>query len=316
METSGRNLDGNLERSAPPRNLEGAVWMIGSSLLFTVFLVLTKTTSATYDPGFLAFWRAAIALIVLIPIAISQGRRLITLKRPGLIFLRSMLGTLGFALSFYAVSDAFGLPLSEYNAISFSRALFVTIFAAVLLKEVVGKHRWAATGVGFLGVLIMAQPQSGVSMGTVLAILSALFLAGAITLVKSLSEDHSPMTLLFWASLLSSVLLLPVALWNWPDSAPSLHDWGAISAIGICGVVAQYCYIRALSIGDASFLSPMDYVRLPLAAMADLILFRLLPGLWVWVGTAIIIGATLYIVLRERHLKLKETALDKKGTHL
>lgn len=286
------------------------MWMMGSAVLFTGFLTLTKLLSFDFDPGFLAFWRAAIALMVMVPVVLQQGRRLISIHRPGLIFLRSLLGTFGFALSFYAVSDRFGLPLSEYNAISFSRALFVTMFAALLLKEQVGRHRWSATIFGFIGILIMAQPQSGVSIGTVLAILSALFLAGAITLVKSLSRDHSPMTLLFWANLLSSALLLPLAIWTWPDTPPTGQEWLAISSIGVCGVIAQYCGIKGLSIGDASFVSPLDYVRLPLAAGVDLLLFKVFPGLWVWIGTGIVISATLYIIMREQIISARDT---KKG---
>ena len=66
-----------------------------------------------------------------------------------------------------------------------------------------------------------------------------------------------------------------------------------------------------MSVGDVSFLSPMDYLRLPMAAVADWLIFQMLPGPWTWVGTAIIIGATLYITLRERRLrKAPPPALD------
>ena len=58
-----------------------------------------------------------------------------------------------------------------------------------------------------------------------------------------------------------------------------------------------------MSIGDASFLSPIDYMRLPMAAVIDWTLFQALPGFWTWVGTAIIIGATLYITIREQRLR-------------
>ncbi len=273
--------------------------MIGSGAVFTMFLVLSKTQSATFDPGFLAFWRAAVALLCMVPIIIQQGAGVMKVRRPGLILVRSLFGTLGFIFSFYAVSEQFGLPLSEFNSISFSRALFITVLAALFLSEKVGVHRWGATLVGFIGVLVMTQPQSGVSLGTILAIGSAVSLAGAITLVKTLSRDHRPMTLLIWANLLSSILLLPVAIWTWPDAPPTLQQWAMIGVLGLCGVVGQYMYIRGMAAGDASFLSPIDYLRLPMAAFADWMLFKLLPGPWVWVGTAIIISATLYITVRE-----------------
>ena len=282
--------------------------MLASGAVFTLFLTLSKVQSAEYDPGFLAFWRAAVALIVTLPVIFQQGWGILRIHQPGLILLRSLFGTMGFVFSFYAVSDALGLPLSEFNAISFSRALFVTLLAALLLREQVGPHRWGATLAGFVGVLVMMQPQLGLSAGMVLAIMAAASLAGAITLVKTLSRRHKPMTLLIWANLLSSVLLVPLAIWKWPAHGPSIADWGWIILIGLAAVVGQYCYIRAMSVGDVSFLSPMDYLRLPMAATVDWILFSALPGAWTWVGTVIIISATLYITVREQQRRKAQSA--------
>lgn len=277
--------------------------MTASGLVFTVFLTLSKVQSAEYDPGFLAFFRSFIALILTLPVIMQQGWGIMRIHQPGLVLLRSLFGTMGFIFGFYAVSAQFGLPLSEFNAISFSRAMFITVLAAVLLKETVGWHRWGATLAGFIGVLIMTQPQAGVSLGTLLALAAAFCMAGAITLVKLLSRNHRPVTLLIWANLLSSAMLLPLALWKMPEMMPSWQDWALITLMGGCGVAGQYFYIRGMAIGDASFLSPIDYLRLPMAATVDWFLFKTLPGPWTWAGTAIIIGATAYITLRERQVR-------------
>lgn len=281
--------------------------MVASGAVFTAFLTLSKIQSAHYDPGFLAFFRASIALVLTFPVILRQGVSILRIHQPGLVLLRSLFGTMGFIFGFYAVSARFGLPLSEFNAISFSRAMFITVLAAVILKEQVGWHRWGATLAGFVGVLVMTQPQAGVSTGTLLALAAAFCLAGAITLVKVLSRRHKPVTLLIWANLLSSCLLLPLALWKMPAVMPSLHDWMLITLMGMCGVAGQYCYIRGMAIGDASFLSPIDYLRLPMAATVDWMLFHALPGLWTWVGTAVIISATAYITLREQALRRRRT---------
>ena len=277
--------------------------MTASGAVFTVFLTLTKVQSAHFDPGFLAFFRSFIALALTVPVILQQGLSVLRVYQPGMVLLRSLFGTMGFVFGFYAVSVRFGLPLSEYNAISFSRAMFVTVLAAFLLREQVGWHRWGATLAGFAGVLIMTQPQAGLSIGTLLALAAAFSTAGAITLVKILSRRHRPVTLLIWANLLSSCLMLPLALWKMPATMPSLQDWGLISLMGACGAAGQYFYIRGMAIGDASFLSPIDYLRLPMAATVDWFLFHALPGTWTWAGTAIIIGATAYITLREQRLR-------------
>ena len=282
--------------------------MAASGAVFTAFLTLSKVQSAHFDPGFLAFFRSFIALVLTVPVILQQGFSILRIHQPGLVLLRSLFGTMGFVFGFYAVSAQFGLPLSEYNAISFSRAMFITVLAALLLREQVGWHRWGATLVGFAGVLIMTQPQSGISTGTVLALAAAFCTAGAITLVKILSRRHRPVTLLIWANLLSSCLMLPLVLWKMPATMPSLQDWGLIFLMGACGAAGQYFYIRGMAIGDASFLSPIDYLRLPMAATVDWILFHALPGTWTWVGTVIIISATAYITVREQRLRRRRIA--------
>ncbi len=301
-------------------NLRGALWMVASGFAFTVYLVMAKELSSGANPLFLAFWRALIALVVTLPVLVRHGVKYLKTDQFGLIFTRSLFGTLGFALSLLAVSDFFSLPLSQFNALSFSRPLFVTILAALLLGEAVGRHRWGAVAVGFVGVLVMAVPGAlffwvpGVAAGvtldlaSLLAIGSALAFAGAIILVKRLSASHAPGQLLIWANLLSALLLLPFAVIYWAEL--SLIEWLLVIAMSIAGLAGQFCYITAMSVGDASFLSPMDYLRLPMAALADFVLFRLLPGMFVWIGAGIIVLSTLYITLREARRALPRSHND------
>lgn len=299
------------------RNIEGAVWLILSGLSFTVFLILAKFLSSSQDPAILAFWRSFVGLLVTVPIILQRGWGVLKVTRPGLVTLRSLVGTAAFLCSMYAISDAFALPLSQFNAISFSRALFVTFLAAWLLREQVGGWRWGALLVGFLGVLIMVMPglvlpgyeNDGevlvVDMGTVFALLSALGFAGAIVMVKSLTATHSAMTLLIWANFLSSVLLAPFLFFQF--AMPQGVEWIWLIGMALAGVLGQYFYITAMSVGDASFLAPVDYLRLPMAALADWLIFKLLPDYPVWIGTGIIVSATLFITFRERQKKRRPT---------
>ena len=282
--------------------------MIVSAFTFTIFTILAKALSADYNPGYLAFWRAFIALIMSIPFLMTDGLGLLKTNRPGLIMVRSIFGSVGFLLSVYAVSEAYGLPLSQFNAISFSRSLFVTVLAALVLREVIGVHRWGAVGVGFLGVLIMTLSTpgadgAGTSTGVSMALGSSIALAAAIILVKSLAATHRPITLLIWANILSTVFLTPFAILYWVT--PSLTDAALILVMSAMAFGGQYCYIKAMSVGEASFLSSLDYLRLPMATVADWMLFRLLPGLQVWIGAVVIVLSTLYIALREARLRVR-----------
>ena len=245
--------------------------MIASALGFTAFIVLAKVVSEDVHPAFIAFMRAFIAMIVLLPWMLTGHLKLKTYKFE-LLFSRSVFGSIGFIFSMLAVWDVFNLPLAEYNALSFTRSLFVTIFAAIFLRELVGAMRWGAVLVGFLGVLIMAVPEyvffwlasSGgpmLNLGSLFAILSAVFLPLPSFLLKNLTQYHKPIELLMWANILSSIMLLIPALMVLELAICSWLDDDLCN--GLTGLAAQFCYIKAMSIGDASFLSPMDYLRCP-----------------------------------------------------
>jgi len=191
--TDNRNLPAKTSNpGAGTRNLEGAIWLTLSGATFTVFLVLAKQLSASQDPAVLAFWRSFVGLLVTVPYILRKGLSVMRVTRPGLMLSRSLLGTVAFICAMFAISDAFTLPLSQFNAISFSRALFVTLLAAWFLRERVGPWRYGALLVGFFGVLIMVLPglvlpgyqgatdKLVIDMGTGLALLSAVDLGQSV----------------------------------------------------------------------------------------------------------------------------------------
>ena len=285
-------------------NLQGALWMIVSGVGYTLHLALAKEITADIHPLFLAFWRSFLAFLFAAPLIWFLNVRIHT-ARFGALVTRSLIGSAGFVFGLIAIWPVFGLPLAEFNALSFTRPLFVTLLAVVLLHEKVGVHRTSAVIAGFCGVLVMtALPAllgsdggAHFNVGSLFAILSSLCFAFTIVLVKSLTGVHSPLALLIWANALSSIFIFPAALAVW--AAPSLAEWGLIFAMAFTGVVSQFCFIKGMSIGDASFLSPMDYLRLPMGAIADWVMIRTLPGLFVWAGAGIIVVSTLYITWRE-----------------
>ncbi len=301
-------------------NLKGAGLMVISGVGFTIYLLMNKLLSndaflqglgsGDVHPLFLAFWRAFFGVLLALPFVLRAGFGVMRTRRPGLLIVRSLFGTLGFTLAIVAVSDFYTLTLAQFNAISFTRPLFVTVLAAIILRELVGIHRWAAVLVGFIGVLVMVVPgvfvfwrpgalsAIGFDLGGGIALASAFSLAAAIVLVKFLSGELPAIALLMYANLFSAIILAPFVAIYW--SSVSLEVWGLIAVMSLVGFVSQYCYIAAISVGDASFLSPIDYLRLPMSAVADFAVFRLVPGLNIWAGAAVIVISTLYIGLRER----------------
>ncbi len=122
-----------------------------------------------------------------------------------------------------------------------------------------------------------------------------------VTGMKSLTRDHSLTSLLVWSAVLGLALSTPLALleWRWP-SAP---DLALLAAMGAMGLLNQALYMRAMSLGDAAAIAPVEYTRLIFALLVGLILFDEAPDGWAMLGAAVVIAATLTITLREARLR-------------
>lgn len=280
-------------------NALGAVWMLGSALGFVVMAVLAKGLGATTSVAMLIFWRSLAGVIAVLPFAVMAGPSVWKTTRPGKLLLRSSYGTIGFFAGFYALVH---LPLAQSQALSFSRTLFMTILAVIVLREKVAWRRWTAVGIGFAGILLMTRPDFSAHVtafdpATLAALISALAFAFALVTVKDLTRDHSPLTLVVYGNIATTLAGLPFLLMD--PVLPDLKTMGLLIAMGFAGVVAQSCYVRALSTGEASLMGLIDYIRLPLVAVAGLIFFHEVPDTLAMVGAAIVIISTIYITLRD-----------------
>jgi drug/metabolite transporter (DMT)-like permease len=212
---------------------------------------------------------------------------------------RGTLGTTGAYLFTYALTLA---PLTDVVALSFSRALFIVLFAALILGEIVRWRRWAAVCAGFLGVLIMVRPGFGeLNWGLVAATGDAVLSAAVALTLKSLGRTERPETIVFYFGVFSLLLSLVPALLVW--RAPSLELWLLLVLAGTLTTMGQFANTRAWTEGDASIVAPLAYSQLVLSGFLDFLFFAVVPDRFTLLGAAIIVAATLYIALREAKLR-------------
>jgi drug/metabolite transporter (DMT)-like permease len=294
--------------AALPRNARGALWMLASAVTFTVMTMLIKYLGDEYAPALQTFYRQAFGLLVMLPIVIGNPRAAFRTTRPGIVLFRSLAGTVGMMLGFYAYHK---LPLAEANALSFTRTLWLVPLAAFVLKERVGPRRIAATLVGFTGALLMLKPVAHGELGlpAAAALLSALLVAATVTGMKIMTRDHTTTTLMAWSATLGFILAIPPALfvWRWP----SVIDLMLLAAMGVLGTITQACYIRGMSEGDAAVMAPVDYTRLVFAVLLGYALFGDVPDALTMTGAAVIIASTIYITLRESRLGVPKTVPER-----
>ena len=280
-----------------PANLRGALWVLISAILFTVMQILVKMLGNSLSSFEIAFFRAATGVVFIGPLILRTGLSGFRASRPGLMIIRGIVGSSAMMCGFYAIAH---LPLADATSISFSRALFVVPLAILILGEKIGLRRIIATLVGFVGVLIIARPSEAIAtvdVATLAALANAVFVALAIIFVKILSRTDSNATLLFYSGLIGTITTaIPAAMfWQWPDAT----QFTLLIAMGVVGIMAHSCFIRAYAIGEATALAPLDYTRIIFAAGAGYLIFATVPSWQTYVGAAIIASSSLYIAYRE-----------------
>ncbi len=283
-------------RNLPP-NLRGALWLLMSAVLFTGMSTLVKFLGSRYAALEVAFFRSLTGLIFILPFLFRAGGVGFKTQRLRMHLLRGLCGTGGMMCGFYALVH---LPLADANAISFSRALFLVPMAFLFVGEVAGWRRGLATIVGFAGVLVVVRPSGTMDPAAAVALLGAALVAGAVICVKLLSRTDGPTTLLFYSSLIGLTITTIPAVLQW--TTPTFSDMGLLLLMGLFGVSAHTCFIRAYSIGDVVALAPIDYMRLIFAGTAGYVFFANVPDQFTILGAVIIVLSTLYITLREARI--------------
>lgn len=283
-------------------NVRGALWMLASAVTFTLMTSLIKFLGDDYSPALQTFYRQAAGLIVLLPLIIRDPVGSFRTTRPGILLFRSLAGTLGMILAFWAYQE---MQLAEANALSFTRTLWIVPLAVFVLGEKVGPWRLGATFVGFVGVLIMLQPSIANAVGwpAAAALASAALFAMTVTGMKMMTRDHSVTVLMVWSAVLGFVLAIPYAVleWRWPEPL----DLALLAAMGVLGLLTQVTYIKGMALGDAAAMAPIDYTRLVFAILFGLVFFHEIPNWITMVGALIVIGSTLVITLLELHFNKK-----------
>ncbi|UZK68036.1 DMT family transporter [Sphingomonas sp. S1-29] len=248
----------------------------------------------------IVFWRQAAMLPVVVAVVMAgPGLASLRTDKPRAHFWRMIVGLSGMCLNF---ATATMLPLAEATTFGFSVPIFATILSALVLAEPVGRHRWAAVTIGFVGVLIVLQPGSShvPLAGAAVALSGAVLTASVAILIRQLGATERATTTVFWFAA-SSLVPMGIAL----PFFTRMHDpltWGLMAGTGLAGGIAQLALTGALRAAPVAVVLPMDYSSLIWATILGWLLFGALPTPWTWIGAPIVIASGLYIVWREQRL--------------
>ena len=284
-----------------PGNLKGAVTLMAAAAGFSVMVLLVKMAGERLHVTQILLVRQAIMMLIVMPSVLNHFPGCLKTKRLDLQIMRVVFALVAMLCGFYSIIH---MPLADAVAIGFAKSFFVTIFAIWLLKEVVGIRRWAAVGVGFIGVIVMMRPGSeGFDPNAILALIGAAGAGLVMVIIRKLSQTDQPITTLSYQAFLVAFCVALPALYYWQP--PTAIEWGLMVAIGVVSYGAQMLNIYAYSWGEASVLASLDYVRLLYATFLGWLVFDTFPGPYTWLGALVIIGASIYTVQRERKVNAR-----------
>jgi drug/metabolite transporter (DMT)-like permease len=297
--TRSMSLFAKIPASADERSarLAGIGLMLLAIFMFSFGDALGKFLVATYSVGQLLWLRASAALIVLSPMIWRNRTEFLHLERPWLQLLRVVLSTLEVAAFFLATVY---LPLADVVTYYLACPIFVTALSAIVLREHVGWRRWSAILIGFCGVLIALRPSSQtMSWPALIALGGSLSFAVLMLITRSLRATPD---IVLASSQFAGTFALGALMSPFGWIAPALGSLGLFAAAGFISVSALLCVNRSLKLAPASVVVPYQYSMIVWAVMFGYLVFGDVPSPATVAGAAIIIGAGLYIFLRERSL--------------
>lgn len=284
----------------PGGTASGIAMMLLGVLLFAVNDTLGKWLVGAYTVGQLVLVRSIAGLCVLAPFIHRTGPyAFLRPPRPGLQLLRVVFSTLETSLFFWALTE---LPLAEVMTYYMAGPIYVTALSPLLLGERVGWRRWTAVAVGFGGVVLALHPSpDSISIGAICALVGSFSYACFLIATRKLASTSG--TVLMTAQLLAALAFGGALVLAQGWTPPGALDLALMLFLGIGSLSGNLCVNQALRIAPASAVVPYQYTLILWGMLFGYLFFDEVIGPLTLIGAAIIIGAGLFIFLREQQLR-------------
>ncbi|WIM11875.1 DMT family transporter [Enhydrobacter sp.] len=264
--------------------------MAGWLCCMTVMAVAGREATRELHVFQVTMIRSVLGLFMLYPLLRgASGLDAIRTSRPWLHIARNVVH---YGAQFAWLMALTLIPLAQVVSIEFTMPIWTAILAVSFLGERMGVWKNIAVVTGLFGVAIIVRPFSGsAGVGQLIALAAAVGFAASVIMVKTLTRTESTITIIFWMMVIQSVVgLVPgLLVWRWPSS----YVWAWLLVIGFVGTYSHYCMTRALHHADATTVVPMDFLRVPLAALAGWLVYAEGVDLFIVLGAALILTANL-----------------------
>ncbi|WP_417268979.1 DMT family transporter [Celeribacter sp.] len=275
----------------------GIIIMVFTMLLFALQDGLSRHLAGQYNVFMVIMIRYLIfaAFVIVWSARHAGGLRLAARSaQPKLQFFRGAL----LALEVIVMVIGFvKLGLVESHAMFAIYPLIITALSGPILGERVGWRRWMSVAIGFVGVMIILMPGSGVfSPAAIFPLGSATMFALYGLLNRYVSRKDPAAVTFFYTGISGAIVMTLIGVWFWEPMSPT--DWGWMLTLGASAILGHYLLIRAYELSEASAIQPFAYLQLVFASGVGVLFFGDIIRINVAIGTGIVVGAGLFALVR------------------
>jgi drug/metabolite transporter (DMT)-like permease len=289
--------------------VRAALWMGCAVLCFSFMAVAVRELLRHMGAFEILFLRTVVTMLLVLAVIARHGAASLRTRLVRLHLARALMHLGGQYCWIYAIG---ALTLATVFAIEFTMPVWVAVLATLFLGERLNRGRVAMLVLGLAGIAIILRPAlgdehpavggqypliAGLHPAALVMVLGSMFYAGNMIMTKRISAADSPLAVLFWMSLTQLPITFVTALPQWVTPQPIDLVWAVV--IGTGSFIAHYSMTRAMKLGDATLVVPIDFLRLPLIAVVGALFYGEAFDPMVFVGAAVIFVGTYYSLSRE-----------------
>ncbi len=278
----------------PVKPLQGAALLALSALLFSLMGVGIREVSSSVNNESVVFFRNLVGVLFFLPLILLQGIRPLKTTRIKSHLWRTAFGLAAMYCFFYAIAH---LPLADAMLFTYSAPVFTPLIAWWWLKEPVSKRMLITTGVGLIGVLLVAKPSAALFDSQALVGMAASILAAfAFVSIREMSDTEPAFRMVFYFSLFSALISAIPLAWTWQPVTQ--QDLKLLLIIGLLATASQIIMSKAYSLAPPGLIGPFAYLAIVFAGLIAWLRWGETPNLSSLIGAALIFSASLLAIAR------------------
>jgi drug/metabolite transporter (DMT)-like permease len=269
--------------------LAGAILTLVATLFYSIQTAIVKAYASSLPPlSVVIFVQSALSMILILPImfrhGISPGIAALKTQYFRLQILRTIFSLALSFLLYYAVRF---IPLVDAVLLANSAPLMVPIMAYLIYKQPINKKFWLPALVGFIGVLVILQPDVKIAnTASLLAFAGAVCIAISLVLVRHMPHDSSD-TIAFYFFALSTVFSGIIAYNQWQPF--KLQLWTPMIVIGVTYFLFQYLVTCALKLANPRLVGSLLYSSVAYSVLISALVWHRIPNLISYFGIALVV---------------------------